>query len=67
METHQVVHVESCAVNRSRLTTGRDRSPNTPRAFDSRHVFPPNCQLGYGFGDLSLPVLITAWNRRKIS
>jgi hypothetical protein len=49
------------------MTPGRDRQPNTPRVLRPRHVFLSNCQLGYGFGYLSRPVLITAWNRRKIS
>ena len=42
-----------------------DRQPNAPREFRPRHVFPPNCQLGYRFGYLSLPVLITAGGGRR--
>ena len=49
------------------IKTGRDRQPNTPRVFRPRHELLSNCQLGYGFGHLSHPVLITAWSQRTIS
>jgi len=32
------------------------RQPTTPRAFLPHRVFSSDCQLGYGFGYLSLPV-----------
>jgi hypothetical protein len=37
--------------------TGTARQPNTPRVFNPCHVISSVCQLGYGFGYLSLPVL----------
>ena len=64
--SQQVGHREFPANDHQQAQTKpvRDRQPNTPREFHPRHVFLSNCQLGYGFGYLSRPVLITAWGRR---
>ena len=63
--SQQVVHsaIPLDGLQQPHMKTGRDRYPNTPRVFRLHHVILSDCQLGYRFDYLSLPVLITAWAR----